>query len=182
MMGYVEHPTRWHRAPSRFRHREGNGGPLRRDPADRLGGGVASGVAAWKGFNVTTVRIAFVLLAVVTSGIAVAVYVVAWLLIPAAGARTEHRRQGQVRRSGHPARGGLASLLILVLLVAGALNDSWLINWAWPQVLSVAGLVLIWRNAPADEQATMRHLVQPLEAATGVTAGVATPHRRRCCA
>ena len=81
MMGYVEQPTPWHRYPSRFRHREGNGGPLRRDPTDRLGGGVASGVAAWKGFSVTAVRIAFVLLALVTSGIAVAVYVLAWLVI-----------------------------------------------------------------------------------------------------
>jgi len=42
----------------------------------------------------------------------------------------------------------------------------------------VAGLVLIWRNAPADEQATIRHLVQPLEVATGMTVGVATPRRR----
>src|SRR5580704_10092364 len=178
MMGYVEHPTRWHRHPARFRHREGNGGPLRRDPADRLGGGVASGVAAWRGFNVTTVRIVFVLLAVVTSGIAVAVYVLAWLGIPAAGADRSIGAKARSDAGGIRLAAALASLLILLLLVIGALNDSWLINWAWPQVLSVAGLVLIRRNAPPDEQATMRQLVQPLEAATGMTAGVAAPHRR----
>ncbi len=183
-MGYVEHPTRWHRHPARFRpgarfrHGEGNGGPLRRDPADRLGGGVASGVAAWKGFNVTTVRIAFVLLTVFTSGIAVAAYVLAWLVVPAAGGGPSIGVKARSDTQGLRLAAGLASLLILVLLVAAALSDSWLINWAWPQVLSVAGLVLIWRNAPADEQATMRHLLQPLEAATGVTAGVAAPHRR----
>jgi signal transduction histidine kinase len=175
MMGYVEHPTRWRRDPAKFRHREGNGGPLRRDPADRLGGGVASGVAAWKGFSVTTVRIAFVLLTVVTSGIAVAVYVLAWLGIPAAGGGPSIGAKARSDAQGIRLAAGLASLLILVLLVAGALNDGWFINWAWPQVLSVAGLVLIWRNAPADERATMRHLVQPLEAATG---GVSTSHRR----
>jgi len=178
MMGYVEHPTRWHRAPSRFRQREGNGGPLRRDPADRLGGGVASGVAAWKGFNVTTVRIAFVLLTVVTSGIAVAVYVLAWLVIPAAGGGPSIGAKARSDAQGIRLAAALASLLVLVLLVAAAVSDSWLINWAWPQVLSVAGLVLIWRNAPADEQATIRHLVQPLEVATGMTVGVATPRRR----
>jgi signal transduction histidine kinase len=176
--GYVEHPTRWHGGPARFRHREGNGGPLRRDPADRLGGGVASGVAAWRGFSVTTVRIAFVLLALVTSGIAVAAYVLAWLLIPAAGADRSIGAKARSDAQGIRLAAALASLVILVLLVVAALSDSWLINWVWPQVLSVAGLVLIWRNAPADEQAMMRHLLEPLEAATGVTAGAATPHRR----
>jgi signal transduction histidine kinase len=169
----VEHLARRHRDPFGLRHREGSGGPLRRDPADRLGGGVASGVAAWKGFKVTTVRIAFVLLAVVTSGIAVAFYVVAWLLIPAAGADTSIGAKARSDARGIRLAAALASLLILVLLVAGALDAGWFINWAWPQVLSVAGLVLIWRNAPADEQATMRHLVEPLEAATGG----ATPHK-----
>src|ERR1700677_4020666 len=130
MMGYVEHPTRWHRAPSRFRHREGNGGPLRREPADRLGGGVASGVAAWKGFNVTTVRIAFVLLTVVTSGTAVAVYVLAWLVIPAAGAGPSIGAKARSDAQGIRLAAALASLLILVLLVATAVSDSWLINWA----------------------------------------------------
>ena len=173
-MGYVEHPTRGHRHPARFRH--GSAGPLRRDPADRLGGGVASGVAAWKGFNVTTVRIAFVLLTVVTSGIAVAVYVLAWLLVPAAGGGQSIGAKARSDAAGIRLAAALASLLILALLVAGALGDGWFVSWAWPQVLSVAGLVLIWRNAPADEQATMRHLVTP--AATGVTAGVASPHRR----
>ncbi len=134
---------------------------------------MASGVAAWKGFNVTTVRIAFVLAAVVTSGIAVALYVVAWLGIPAAGADASIGAKARSDARGIRLAAGLASLLILVLLVASALDAGWFINWAWPQVLSVAGLVLIWRNAPADEQATMRHLVEPLEAATG-----ATPHKR----
>src|ERR1700677_2878171 len=176
--GYVEHPTRWHRHPAWFRHREGDGGPLRRDPADRLGGGVASGVAAWTGFNVIAVRSDFVLLALFTTGGAVAAYVLAWLVIPAAGGGPSIGAKARSDTAGLRLAAGLASLLILVLLVADALSDSWLVNWVWPQVLSVAGLVLIWRNAPADERATMRHLLQPLEAATGVTAGAGSPHRR----
>jgi signal transduction histidine kinase len=135
-------------------------------------------VAAWKGFNVIAVRIAFVLLAVFTSGIAVAAYVLAWLVIPAAGGGPSIGAKARSDAAGLRLAAGLASLLILVLLVADALSDSWLVNWVWPQVLSVVGLVLIWRNAPADERATMRHLLQPLEAATGVTAGAGSPHRR----
>jgi signal transduction histidine kinase len=172
MMGNVRHPPRQHhRDPFQLRHqhwhREGRGGPLRRDQADRLGGGVAAGAANWRGINVIAVRIAFVLLAVVTSGIAVALYVMAWLLIPAAGADSNIASRARNDGRGIRLAAGLASLLILVLLVAGALGDGWFVSWAWPQVISVAGLVLIWRNAPADEQATLRHLVEPLEGAAG---------------
>src|SRR5580693_3793142 len=73
-----------HRGPFWLRRR-GHGGPLRRDPTERLAGGVASGVAAWKGLNVTTVRIVFVLIALVSGGFCVPFYVAGLLLIPAAG-------------------------------------------------------------------------------------------------
>jgi len=140
---------------------------LRRDQADRLGGGVAAGVAAWRGINVTTVRIAFVLLTLPTTGAAVALYVVAWLLIPAAGSDTSIATRARNDARGIRLAAGLASLLVLVLLVADAFGDGWITNWAWPQVASAAGLVLIWRNAEPDEQATLRHLVEPLEGAAG---------------
>src|SRR3984893_679157 len=178
--GTVEHPERWRRdhwhhdhwqrGPFWLRHRDGRGGPLRRDPADRLGGGVAAGVAAWRGFNVTTVRIVFVLIAVVSGGWFVPLYVLAWLLIPAAGAERSIGSKARSDAGGIRLAVRLASLLILVLLIAGALSAGWFASWAWPQVFSVTGLALIWRNAPAEEQATLRHLVEPLEAAAGATA------------
>jgi signal transduction histidine kinase len=176
MMGYVEQPAHWHRHhdPFRMRHRGGDDGPLRRDPADRLGGGVAAGVAAWKGFNVTTIRIAFVLVALVSTGIGVAAYVAAWLLIPAAGADASIAAKARSDARGIRLAAGLALLLFFALLVAGVFNDGWFTGWAWPQIFSVAGLVLIWRNAPPDEQATLRHLVEPLETA----AGAGTPGKR----
>ena len=178
-MGNVKHLARWrHHDPFRFRHRGGHCGPLRRDPADRLGGGVAAGVAGWRGIHVTTVRIAFVLLALVTSGIAVALYVMAWLLIPAAGSESNIASRARSDARGIRLAAGLASLLTLVLLVAAALGDGRYITWAWPQVLSVAGLVLIWRNATAEEQATLRHLVGPLEGAAGGQPDAAGSGRR----
>ena len=77
----------WRRGPFWRRH-QGTGGPLRRDPDDRLLGGVAAGVAAWRGFNPTVVRIVFVLIALVTTGFGVAGYTAAWLLIPEEGSDT----------------------------------------------------------------------------------------------
>jgi signal transduction histidine kinase len=191
MMGNVEHPSRWHgdrdpfthwrggpfmhgrRGPFWLRHR-GSGGPLRRDPADRIAGGVASGVAVWRGFNATTVRIVFVLAALITTGWCVPVYVVAWLLIPAAGEETSIGSKARSDSRGIALAAGLASLLILALLIAGTLNDGWFAGWAWPQIVSVAGLVLIWRNATPDEQATLRRLAEPL----GAAAGPVKPGRR----
>jgi signal transduction histidine kinase len=190
MMGYVGQPARWHRdhdpfsdwqvgpfgphghrGPFWMRQRGGTGGPLRRDLADRIAGGVASGVATWRGFNVTKVRIVFVLAAVVTAGFCVPLYVVAWLLIPAAGQDASIGSKARSDSRGIRLALGLASLLILVLIAVGAFDETWLTGWAWPQVFSVAGLVLIWRNAPPDEQATLRHYLEPLGAGSGVREG-----------
>ena len=160
-----------HRGPFWLRHRGGNGGPLRRDPADRLGGGVAAGVAAWRGFNVTTVRIVFVLIALVSGGWFVPVYVAGWLFLPAAGEQASIGSKARSDSRGIRLAIGLSSLLILVLLAVSALNGGWFVGWAWPQVFSVAGLVLIWRNAPQEEQATLRRLLEPFETAADSSAG-----------
>jgi signal transduction histidine kinase len=160
---------RWHRGPFWMRRRCGTGGPLRRDPADRLLGGVASGIAAWRGFNPTFVRIVFVLIALVTTGFGVAIYVAAWLLIPAAGAERSIGSKARTDARGIALALGLATLLTLFLLVGGVFNDSWFASWAWPQVGTLAGLVLIWRNGSADEQSALRHYAEPLGAAVGET-------------
>ena len=144
-------------------------GQLCRDPAQRIAGGVAAGLAAWKGYNVTTVRIVFVLIAVVTSGTGVALYVGAWLFLPAAGQDGSIARKAREDAMGIALAIGLAVLLTLVLLVGGVFDDSWLATWAWPQVFSVAALTLIWRNAPTEEQSSLKRMVEPLEAAAGAS-------------
>src|SRR5690348_7633281 len=156
-----------HRGSSWLRRGACQNGPPRRDPADRLGGGVAAGIAAWRGFSPNVVRIVFVLATLVSAGWGVPLYVAAWLFMPAKDADTNIFSKARTDTAGIRLAVGLGSLLIFILLVAGALNGGWFVSWAWPQVFSIGGLVLIWRNASAEEQATLRHLLEPLGAAAG---------------
>lgn len=59
--------------------------PLSRPVHDRMLAGVAAGVARYLGVDVTLVRIAFALLAIM-GGAGVPLYLVGWLLIPEEGA------------------------------------------------------------------------------------------------
>jgi signal transduction histidine kinase len=170
--GFHDHPRHWQRRAERWRHR-GNGQPLRRDPEDRLAGGVAAGIAAWRGFSPTTVRIVLVVVAL-WGGWAVPLYFIAWLLIPARDAEASIGSKARHDSGGVALAIALGSLLVVFLLLAGALNDTTVETYGWPQVISVACLVLIWRNAPEHEQAAMRHLVEPLE-----SLGVGGAKRRR---
>jgi phage shock protein PspC (stress-responsive transcriptional regulator) len=154
-------PPEWF---ARFRQRHpGDGEPLRRDPDDRLAGGVAAGIGAWRGFSPTTVRIALAVAALISTGWAVPFYVLGWLLIPAKGEQVSIASRARHDSSGVALAIGLASLLAVFLLLTGPLNDGAIETYLWPQVISVAGLTLIWRNAPDGERAGMRRLVQPLE-------------------
>jgi signal transduction histidine kinase len=137
---------------------------------------VAAGLAAWRGFSPTTVRIALAVAALISTGWAVPFYVLGWLLIPVKG-----EQASIASRAKHDSRGvalalALASVLAVFLFLAGPLNDGAVEAYLWPQVISVAGLTLIWRNAPDGERAGMRRLVQPLESlgASGKSARRAT--------
>jgi phage shock protein PspC (stress-responsive transcriptional regulator) len=153
---------------SRFRRRDhGDGQPLRRDPEDRIGGGLAAGIGQWRGFSPTTVRIACVVGALITQGWGIPLYFIGWLVIPARGSTTSIGAKARRDSQGVALAIGLASVLAVFLLLAGVLNDGSIEIYCWPQVVSVACLTLIWRNAPEDEKAGMRHLVEPLESLGG---------------
>jgi signal transduction histidine kinase len=148
-------PGMWSRGPA-------GGGPLRREPEDRLVGGVAGGLAVRTGLDITAVRLAVVLAALATLGWGVVAYVLAWLLVPARGAERSIASKAQSDRRGIALAAGLASLLAAGLTIASLLRAGWLGPFAWPLVISATGMVLIWRNSATDEQAIMRSLGQPL--------------------
>jgi signal transduction histidine kinase len=107
------------------------------------------------------VRIAFVL-ATVASGFGAAAYVLAWLLVPAAGEDRSIGSKALADRRGLALAAGLVSLLVLVLLVLSALGAAWVGTVAWPLLVSVAGLTLVWRNGLPEDQEVVRRLAQPL--------------------
>src|SRR6202046_5329 len=153
---------------SHFRRQgHGDGNPLRRDPDDRIGGGIAAGIGTWRGFSPTTVRIACVVAALVTTGWAVPIYFIGWLAIPARGSATSIWAKARHDSQGVGLAIGAASVVAVFLLLAGVLNDGAIEVYGWPQVVSVACLVLIWRDAPEGEKAGLQHLVAPLESLGG---------------
>jgi len=137
-------------------------GPLRRIPEEGLLGGVAAGLAARTGRDPTVIRLALVLVGLVTVGYAFVAYVLFWLLVPVAGADSSIAARVKEDRRGIALAVGLGSMLVALLVLVGAIGGKWVGTLGWPLVISVVGLVLIWRNSPAGEQATMRHLVEPL--------------------
>jgi signal transduction histidine kinase len=158
----------WHsrrRGPGRWAR---GGGPLRRPREDRIVGGVAAAIAGRIGRDVTTVRIVLVVAAVLSGGFVAAVYVVAWMLIPMAG--TEHglARKALADRRGLSLVAGLWSVLIVVRILSSVFKAGWLGSLLFPLAIAGGGLILIWRNAPEDEQAILRRQVQPL---LGLTTG-----------
>jgi signal transduction histidine kinase len=150
----------------RWRHRQWVGrprgnGPLRRSQEDRLVAGLAAGIAARTGIDVTLVRLAFVVAALL-GGFGVAAYVAGWLLLPAEGADGSIASRALNDRRGLALAAGLGSLLVIMLIIASALGARWLSSVAWALVISVVGLTLIWRNTPPDEHAVLRRLADPV--------------------
>jgi signal transduction histidine kinase len=134
---------------------------LRRAREDRLVAGLAAGIAARTGVDVTLVRLAFVVAALL-GGFGVAAYVAGWLLLPAEGADGSIANRALNDRRGLALAAGLGSLLVILLIITSALGASWLNSVSWALVVSVVGLTLIWRNAPPDEHAVLGRLADPV--------------------
>jgi signal transduction histidine kinase len=139
----------------------GSGLPLRRAREGRLVGGVLAGISTRTGVDLTLLRVVVVIITLIT-GLAAVAYVVTWLLVPADGdtAAIASRAAGDKRGIGLVVV--LATGLALLMVAASALGAVWLNAVAWPILLSVCGMVLIWRNADPDEQALLRGLAEPV--------------------
>jgi signal transduction histidine kinase/phage shock protein PspC (stress-responsive transcriptional regulator) len=136
--------------------------PLRRERDGRLAGGVVAGISAKTGVDVTALRVGLVVVTLLTSGFGASAYVLAWLLIPARGETSNIASKAMTDRRGIGLAAGLASVLGVLLIIASDLRAGWLNAVAWPIIISVCGLMLIWRNAAPDEQALLRRLAEPV--------------------
>ncbi len=119
---------------------------LKRDRAEGLLGGVCAGLAERYGFDVRLVRIVFVVGAAV-AGIAVAVYALAWAVLPAQGER-------RVRLPARRAELEVAAGTLFLVLAALLLLRTWGLwvgdGFVWPIALVAAGAALIWRQSGAS--------------------------------
>jgi signal transduction histidine kinase len=124
---------------------------LRRDRVHGWVGGVCAGLARRYGIDPSLVRLAFVIAAVV-GGFGIAVYLLAWLVIPAdngAGRRRLPRGRGAVE-----AAFGTGLLLLSALLTFRALGFWFSDAIIWPLVLIASGAALIWRGSTSPDAAS----------------------------
>ncbi|HEY1457628.1 MAG TPA: PspC domain-containing protein [Solirubrobacteraceae bacterium] len=136
---------------------------LRRYPDRGLFGGVGAGVAEYLGVNLLVVRCAMALL-LVAGGVGVAIYALAWALIPVAP---------ESAGVGRPA-GAWREAVLIVLVVLGTLfglrRAGLLIGepFIWPLILGTCGLGLVWRptltlpgNGPTRRGVSLREFLRP---------------------
>ncbi|MGH9068103.1 MAG: ATP-binding protein [Acidimicrobiales bacterium] len=148
------------RARRRGRRRSCRGGLFRRASEGQILGGIAGGLSARLGVDVTVVRVALVLFGLF-SGFGAAAYVLAWLLLPVEGQTTTIASRAVSDARGLVLAVAFVPALVAALLIANALHASFVNSFAWTAFLSGAGLVLVWRNAGDDERARLRQVLEP---------------------
>lgn len=127
---------------------------LMRSESDRMIAGVCGGLAAYLGVDPVLVRLAFVIL-LLASGIGLAIYVILWVVIPAAG-----RAQPEIRLldeadaddpSALKTRFSPAATVGVLLILFGAFfllsQIGGLPGYIWPIILIAAGVFYLVRRA-----------------------------------
>jgi signal transduction histidine kinase len=127
------------------------------------------GIAKRSGFDVGLIRAVIVVAALVTTGFGAAIYVLAWLLIPAEGAESSIGARALRDKRGLGLAAGVTSIVVLALVIASALNAPWITSLATPLIVSGIGLALVFRNAPQEELDVLRGLTDPVAKAGSST-------------
>ncbi|MEA2445062.1 MAG: hypothetical protein QOJ12_2354, partial [Thermoleophilales bacterium] len=121
---------------------------LQRDPAHGYVAGVCAGLARELGIDPLIVRIGFVA-ATLAGGFGIALYVLAWVLLPASSTRTGQLpgRRLLGGRAAIEVGAGVGLLLVAVLLTFRGLGI-WIGDAVtWPLVLVASGGALLWRQS-----------------------------------
>ncbi len=131
---------------------------LRRSTTDRMGGGVAGGLSARFGIDANLIRLAFVLVSL-GAGTGLAVYVMAWLIIPAEGSSTSIGRRALADRRTVRVALAFVTAFVAVLLLLAAAGLTFAVGLIWPVSTAVGGLVLVWRGADDEERAHLSEMM-----------------------
>ena len=123
---------------------------LRRDTRRGLVAGVLAGISARTGLDLAALRVAFVIVAVATGGLALLAYLVAWAALPDRpnGARGRARRLPRARHSWRVAA-GVGLLTLSALLAFRELGIWWTDALVWPLVLAAFGAAVLWERSRA---------------------------------
>jgi signal transduction histidine kinase/phage shock protein PspC (stress-responsive transcriptional regulator) len=132
---------------------------LRRYPDRGLLGGVCAGLADHFGVPVLVVRLVTAML-IAIGGIGVAIYAIAWALVPVAPESEGLGRRPGAWREAVLIVVGVAGLLVGLRLLGLGLAGAVI----WPLVLGVCGMALVWRpTVDAAQQAATRRRLSPRE-------------------
>ena len=130
---------------------------LRRNPMNRVIGGVCSGLADFLGVDVALMRIAFVI-AFLFASFGFWLYIILWIVLPENGQQSFGQSQGQsqsqspqsesvsVSKSESKVKSIFAGAFIILIGLLFLVNNFIPINWVWklwPLILVAIGVVMI---------------------------------------
>jgi signal transduction histidine kinase len=147
--------------------------PVRRDPSHGYLGGVCSGFATRVGIDPLLIRIGFVA-AVALGGVAIPLYALAWLLIPAEGPERPAVQRLLTRGDTWLVAAGMGCLVASGLLLLRAWGV-WFVSdrFLWPFVIAAAGGALIWRQSQTAPERVAQRARLPRQTVNRATAGAA---------
>jgi len=120
--------------------------PLRRDTEHGLVAGVCAGLANLLAIDPIILRVAFGAASLV-GGAGIALYIVAWALVPEEGERGTLMARFAGRRETWFAVSGIVMLLLAVLLLFREWGIWFSDAIVWPVLMAGAGAALIWRQS-----------------------------------
>jgi phage shock protein PspC (stress-responsive transcriptional regulator) len=145
----------------------------RREPEHGYLGGVCAGFAARLGIDPLLIRIGFVA-AGALGGVAIPLYAVGWVLIPADGPEKPAVQRLLTRSDTWLVAAGMGCLTASGLLLLRAW-DVWFVDdkFLWPLVIAATGGALIWRQSQTAPERVAAHAKLPRQTVNRATAGAA---------
>lgn len=114
---------------------------LTRSPRDRVLGGICGGIGEYLAWDPVLVRLLFIGLALISGGIGVILYLIAWIIVPLRDERLTDDTENSIPKSGTG-----RTVVGIFLIIAGALAIltsvfPWF--WGWPSFRLVGPLLLV---------------------------------------